>query len=136
MKKLTTLFILAVIFVSGLFAEPKVPKGNIDPLYLLSNDCQSCYRIGAFSPTGKSYSFQFIKYSLLSDSLIAINITCKSEKEIDSIISNIDVSNLDFEFDKLRKKLIQLDVKPNFSIKNDIPYKEIYTLDYNSTLKN
>lgn len=135
MKKLTTLFILIFIVSAGLFANPKVPKGNIDPLYLLSNDCQSCYRIGAFSPTGKSYSFQFIKYSLISDSLIAINISCKNEKEVDSIISNIDVSNLDFEFERLRKKIIQLNIEPTFSMKNDIPYKEIYTLDFNSALK-
>lgn len=136
MKKLSSLFIL--IFLTGiLFASPKIPIWGAtedEPLIYLSNDCNNYYSIGVFTLDYKKYKFSFIKYSLSNDALIAININCNSEKDVNSLIANIDTTNLDNEFINLRKKIIKLNISPDIFYQSDIPNKVIYNMNYSNQL--
>ena len=138
MKKITV-FILASLFCFSLFAAPKIPKITLDSdedepdeLIYVSNDLQNYYILKAWcSDISSNYHFTFIKDSISNDILIAINIYCNSEQEIDYIISKIDTTDIDNEFTKLRKNLILLDLTPDiFSNINHKPTKVIYNIKF------
>ena len=143
MKKLTTIFLLFSVFVSGLFANPKIPKnsiGNFDnePYYFTSNDCLNNLSINCFiSKTKFRTELHFINYSLVNNSIISIQIYFESEKALDDFIKDIDLSNLDAEFKRIRQTLINADIKADFiqtdadkSVTREInpekPYKTVY----------
>lgn len=120
MKKLFIL-ILANLFCLGLFAvAPKVPKmvnySDTDPYLYISNDCLNMYRIIANVHSDKkssNYQLSFINYSLVIDTLISIQINFSSEQQLDNYIKDIDLSDLESEFKKLRQSLIKNNCTPD-----------------------
>ena len=121
MKKLTTLFILVFLSVS-LFAEPKVPKYYFDDsdkkedeFSYISNDLMYCYEIQAVSvnyPKFK-YKLNFTKRSLVYDKTMSLFVFFETEKQLDNFINNIHLSDIENEFNRIRKQIIMIGEIPN-----------------------
>ena len=121
MKKLTTLIILSFLTI-GLFAEPKVPKYYFDDsekkedeYSYISNDLMYCYEIQAVSinyPNFK-YKLNFTKRSLVYDTTISLFIFFETEKQLDNFINTIHLSDIENEFNRIRKQIIMIDAIPN-----------------------
>ncbi len=122
MKKLTTLFILVFLAV-GLFAEPKVPKYYFkenspkeDAFVYVGNDLLSCYEVQAIYnkvPSNLNYSLKIQKKSLMFDITIVLNFVFETEKQLDNFCKDIHLSDIENEFNRLRKLMILNDAIPN-----------------------
>lgn len=122
MKKLTILFILVFLSV-GLFAEPKVPKyfyGDSeikeDEYIYVSNDLLYCYTVrSTYSPSNPKLKFVFNieKTSLMYDSSMALKIFFETEKQLDNFTKSFHISDIENEFERIRKLIILNDGKPN-----------------------
>ena len=132
MKKLTTLFILAILFITGLFAQSKIPFESYDdeefePYIFTSSDRQYSYTIrGCEAPYDKA-KFSFIKWDILSDTTVSISITFDSKDIYDKFTKDFDISEIESEFTKLEKKVIKSGVKQRLSQKQDNNSKELKT---------
>lgn len=121
MKKLTILFVLVFLAIS-LFAEPKVPKyfydnsdKKEDEFSYISNDLMYCFEILAVSvdyPKFK-YKLNFTKRSLVYDTTMSLFIFFETEKQLDAFINNIHLSDIENEFNRIRKQIIMIDEIPN-----------------------
>ena len=126
MKKLF-IFILASVFCFGLFAAtPKIPKNiNYDetkPFTFISNDCLNSYSIVAKIvnlKNVKEYKISFINHSLIINTLISIQISFQDEEQLNNFINNFDLSDIENEFIKLRKKLVQNNLTPDIFPESD-----------------
>lgn len=121
MKKLTTLFILVFLSI-GLFAEPKIPKYYFDDsdkkedaYTYISNDLMYCYEIQAISIDTSNFKYEicFKKRSLVYDTSMSLFIFFKTEKQLDSFINTIHLSDIENEFNRIRKQIIMVDEIPN-----------------------
>ena len=133
MKKLTTLFILVFLAV-GLFAEPKVPKmyKGEDEYTFISNDLLHYYTIQAGKSSSKKFSYElhFIKYLYVGAVKVTIIIYFENEKQLDNYIKDIHLSDLDSEFERIRKQLISSDASIRTKTDNDErPLWTIYEAD-------
>lgn len=123
MKKLTTLFILFFVVSLGLFAEPKVPKyyyGDSDikedEYIYISNDLMYCYTVRTtYSPSNPKlkYVFNIEKTSLVYDSSMALKVFFETEKQLDNFTKSFHISDIENEFNRIRKLIIMNDGKPN-----------------------
>lgn len=118
MKKLTTIFILLFIG-AAVFAEPKFPKYSITdenavPYLYISNDCQSIYEIKAtVYPNSKKAVLGFCKKSLVLPTKINIAIEFSTEKKLDDFIKDIDLSDIEDSFVKVRQRIIKQGITPD-----------------------
>lgn len=138
MKKLTTLFIVLFISISGLFAAPKIPKttetwppleyfGNENVLAYVNNSCQNVYTIWAvLEPEKKRYTFNFNNYSYVTEIEIAISLNFQSEEKLDTFLKKIDTTDLENAFNKLRKELEIAGEGPLTIMNTDIKPKKIW----------
>lgn len=134
MKKITTIFILAAVFVVVLFAEPKVPKmyNGDDEYSYISNDMLYYYEIQAGKNTDKKHPFglHFIKYSYLGTVKVTLIINFENEKQLDNYIKDIHLSDIDNEFNRIRKQLIMNDANTRTQTdKEERPLWIIYEAD-------
>lgn len=140
MKKLTTLFILIVLFCFDLFANPKIPKtdnyfNTLNPdtnnVYSFVNDsCQNVYRIFAVVNEDDNCLY-FTNKSYITNIEISITITFHSESDLDEFIKKINTSDLEGNFSSLRKFIIQMGVKPTtFLDENNNIEKVMYICNY------
>ena len=142
MKKLTTLFIVLFISISGLFEAPKIPKTtetwppleyfcNNNVLAYLNNSCQNVYAIWAvLEPKRNRYTLNFNNYSYLTDIEIDIAISFKSEEELDALINKINTADLENEFKKIRKELDEVGLPFTIMETETKPKKIWYSVDY------
>ena len=138
MKKITTIFILAAVFVVGLFAEPNVPKlykGEDEYLYI-SNDFKYSYEIyaGRQKVSKLSYAIYFIKCSLETERCTTLIIYFDNESQLDNFTKKIEISDIEDEFTKIQKQMIKNGSKPNEDFLNGIdlsnpPQNIIYKAD-------
>lgn len=121
MKKLTTLFILVFLSVT-FFAEPKVPKyyyGDSDKkenaFIYISNDLMYCYEVLATNNESQKFNYQLTlkKKSLNSDIGMNLIILFENEKQLDNFTKSIHLSDIENEFNRIRKLIIQNDESPN-----------------------
>lgn len=123
MKKLTILFILVFLAV-GLFAEPKVPKNYNDEetFSYINNDFSACYEVEAsknYSNSAKyKYSLYMRKNFLFFNKSIRLNIYFENEKQLDEFIKTIHLSDIENEFNRIRKLMIMNDATPNPTTKD------------------
>ena len=101
-------------------ATPKIPKNiNYDdtkPFIFISNDCLNSYSIVAKIvnlKNVKEYKISFINHSLIINTLISIQISFQDEEQLNNFINNFDLSDIENEFIKLRKKLVQNNLTPD-----------------------
>jgi hypothetical protein len=129
MKKLTTIFILVFMAV-GLFAEPKVPKlyNGEDEYSYTSNNMMYYYEINAGKNADKKFPFglHFIKYSYVGTVKITLIINFENEKQLDTFIKDIHLSDIDNEFNRIRKQLILNNA--SMRIKTDNESRPIWTI--------
>lgn len=139
MKKLSTLFILIIITITGLFANPKIPKVDnyfdtlsddytgTNYLFYINNSGTNSYKLFA-EITSKKNTLYFTNTSLITNIEISLCMIFPSEKDLDNYISNIDTSNLEIEFNSIRNTFIKYDIKPVYSTgeKNKVT-KILYT---------
>lgn len=120
MKKLFTILFLFSITVC-MFADPKFPKYSFDddeqvPYIYVSNDCQTVYELKAiFYPSKKNAILSFNNYSLVVPTHILITIEFSSEKKLDEYIKNIDLSDIENSFKRIRLELIKKGITPSIS---------------------
>lgn len=141
MKKLILCVILFSLFAS-VFASPKIPVSTsddyVEPYIHSSNDGLNSYRIDAFvSKSSYNTKLSFINYFILTDELISIQIYFENAASYQEFTKNFDLSNIEEEFVKLRKKLINADIYADkiqsiagISTRDIVayrPYKTIYT---------
>ncbi len=121
MKK-NILFFLILLISLRLFAEPKVPKYYFgesdkkeDAYVYISNDFMDCYEIQALSVSTPNFSYvlKFSKTSLLYDMSMCLMVYFKTEKQLDDFINTIHLSDLENEFVRIRKLMIEHDAIPN-----------------------
>ena len=137
MKKLTTLFILGFISFS-LFAEPQIPKNFFKDtdtaehyFVYVSNDLNYSYAVWSqYNSFSKEYTLYIEKSSLLYDNTILLEIMFSSEKNLDSFIKTIHLSDIENEFNRIRRLIISKDNYPcynkhKYNYKNQ-PIKETY----------
>ena len=128
MKKITTLFILAVIFVSGLFAQAKIPyegwDDEVEPYYFLSSDGLYNYQIKGFVSAYNRSKLSFIKWILASNTNISISVTFDNKDIYDKFTKDFDLSEIEAEFTKLQKQVIKAGVEPQYAQIQD-PYSNI-----------
>lgn len=131
MKKLTTLFILLFVGSLGLFAEPKVPKyfyGDSefkeDKYIYISNDLMYCYEIQAINVNDTEYPYKlnFIKRSLLVDTSMFLAIYFENENQLDNFTKNIHLSDIENEFERIRKRIINANVKSSIQLSMNDEY--------------
>lgn len=122
MKKL---FIFSVLFflAASVFCEPKVPKyyfgdsNNKDDAYsYISNDLMYCYEIQAVNTDTPNFKYKlnFEKYSLIDNSSIYLCLFFKTENQLDNFIKDIHLSDIENEFIRIRKQIINTDGKPKY----------------------
>lgn len=129
MKKLTTPFIILFVCVSGLFANPKIPKTNSyiisddnysnESIYTyVNNSCQNVYRIFSIVNDNEKTLF-FQNESYITGIKIHINIHFSSENSLDSFVKNFNTSNLENDFISLRQFFIESDITPIITLDAD-----------------
>lgn len=121
MKKFTILILASLLF-AAVFAEPKVPKYySGDSKYkeheytYISNDLKYCYEIQATKIDTSKFHYQlnFSKRSLEFDTEMSLYVLFETEKQLDNFIKDIHLSDLENEFNRIRKIIIMIDEKPN-----------------------
>ncbi len=127
MKKITTL-ILAVIFISGLFAQAKIPyegwDDEVEPYYFLSSDGLYNYQILGSISAYDRVKLNFIKWILASNTNVSITITFDNKDIYDKFTKDFDLSEIEAEFTKLQKQVIKAGVEPRYAqVQN--PYSNI-----------
>ncbi|MBO7518533.1 MAG: hypothetical protein J6T31_05425 [Methanobrevibacter sp.] len=137
MKKLF-LFTALFILVSGVFAEPKIPKisnyldsEKIDYtgsyyLSFISNYGTNIYKV--FAETDKNkFVLWFKNKSIITGVEIILCMNFPDEQELDEVISDIDTTNLENEFVTLRRSIISYNINPIIETdKNNNPVKITY----------
>lgn len=123
MKKLTTIFILLFVVSTALFSEPKVPKYYFDDSDIkedeyiyVSNDLMYCYTVrSTYHPSYPKlkYIFSIEKTSLQYDSSMALKVFFENEKQLDNFTKSFHISDIESEFERIRKLIILNDEKPN-----------------------
>lgn len=127
MKKITTLFILAFIFLAGLFANPKIPKidnyfktlkddyTGTNYLFYVNNLCTNSYKIFAEISDNK-YTLYFSNISLVTNLEVCLCMNFPTERDLDNYIYDIDTSDLESEFNSIRQTFIKYNIEPIYSI--------------------
>ena len=145
MKKLSVLFAVLCIFVSGLSAKPVIPKisnyiyslNTYSPenVYVyIDNSGTNEYKIFSVIDENKSsYQFYFINKSYLTDVEIILHLYFKDGNSLDEFCNVFDTLDLTIEFEYLREIILKNDVTPiiQTSSKNRIECIT-YTVEYNS----
>ena len=115
MKKLTTLFIVLFVFVSGLFANPTLYDYIIkdeEVLEYVSDDCQTCYSLFySYAPDINSFHISFYIESFVSAVSIHIQYDFENEKAMLNFAKKINLPNLEVEIKKLRQQLTDSNIK-------------------------
>ncbi|MBO4640901.1 MAG: hypothetical protein J5710_14210 [Treponema sp.] len=128
MKKLF-LFAALFILVSSVFAEPKIPKAfEEEPYIYISNDFTSSYEIyyREFTSAKLKYLLVFNKESLINGERFNLNICFETEKQLNNFIKTIHLSDLENEFIRVRKLLIDNNARAR--IIETSPYHVIYDI--------
>lgn len=123
MKKLSVLFAVLFIFVSGLFAKPTIPKidsslktlnddyTGTNYLFYINNSCTNSYKIFAeISDNGNILYFS--STSLVTNIEICLSMDFPTERDLDNFIYDLDTSDLESVFNSLRSSFIKYDIKP------------------------
>lgn len=136
MKKLTTLFILAAVFVSGLFANPKIPKtkdylkvmnslSSDDCLVYVNNSGQNVYKL--IKEIDDCPTLWFINESYVTGIEIVFAINFKNEKTIDVFTDTYITSyDLEKEFAELRDSVINSGITPLIIEKEPNKVKKVF----------
>ncbi|MBO7692544.1 MAG: hypothetical protein J6W16_07270 [Methanobrevibacter sp.] len=137
MKKLTTLLIL-LFAASCLFADPKIPTINnysdslkddysgISYLGYINNSCTNYYKIFA-EVDETNFNLWFKNKSYITGIEIVLCMKFPNQDELDDMISEIDTSNLENEFNSFRRSIIRYNIKPiTETDKNNNPTKITY----------
>ena len=128
MKKIF-LFAALYIFASVIFAEPRIPKAFEEEPYLYISDDFTCsYEIyyREFTSTKLKYLLVFNKESLINGEQFHLNICFETEKQLNNFIKTIQLSDLENEFTRVRKLLIDNDARAR--IIETSPYHVIYDI--------
>ena len=139
MKKLTTL-ILTALLCFGLFANPKIPKidnyfKSLDPesnevYFFLNDSCQNVYTIFAVV-NEENNCLYFKNKSYITNIEISITINFNNEPDLDEFIKKINTSDLENNFNSLRKFIIQMNINPTtFLDDNNNIEKVMYFCNY------
>lgn len=128
MKKLTTFFILAVLFISGLFAQAKIPyeglRDDVEPFLFLSPDGLYSYKIRGTISAYDKVKLSFIRFNLSTDTNVSISITFDNKDIYDKFTKDFDLSEIESEFNNLQKNVIKSGIEPQYAqIQN--PYSNI-----------
>lgn len=120
MKKLTTLFLL--VFISfDLFAEPQIPKNFFKDtdtqehfFQYVSSDFNYSYAVWTNPYTSNNYECELHikKSSLVKDFSMTLHIYFKSEQQMDKFIKTLHLSDIENEFNRIRKLIILNDNYP------------------------
>lgn len=118
MKKLF-LILLISLFVSSLFSQANIPIGNLsddyEPYISISNDGLCSYSIKAVILPSKKVNFSFIKFFMNTNNNISISIEFDNEEVYKSFTKDFDISEIEMEFSKLQKKIIQSGIQPTLT---------------------
>lgn len=115
MKKLF-IFILFSIFISGLFAAPKVPKYDFYEYFnnpdmteyeYTTKDGNTTYSIIGYTNMNMNfrYSIDFRKITTKPDYATRIVILFETEKQLDNFINKFNSSKIEKEFERIKKIL-------------------------------
>ena len=120
MKKTTTLFILIILFITGLYANPKIPfeslsDDEVDPYIYMNSDGLYSYKIKAVVLPSEKVSLSFIKFFLSTKNNISITITFDNESVYNRFSKDFDLSEIENEFDNLQKKIIKSGISPHLA---------------------
>lgn len=138
MKKLFIFSILFFLAVS-VFANPTIPiidsyfktvnkdfdHENI--LSFVSDSGQNLYKLFAIK-NDREYTIEIDNVSYITGIQIVLSMSFSTELQFYTIYNNIDTSNIENEFSRLRKMLIKANVEPITSLKEDnkTPEKVLY----------
>lgn len=120
MKKKLFFCILFFSIIVGLFAIPKlttktdINDRNYKPYYYLSDSGDAYYEIvkenysyiDKYNKTIRICALYFSKHFIATDSVIGLNIAFTSKEKLDKFADSIDLLDIENEFIKLRKQLI------------------------------
>lgn len=137
MKKLIFCVILFSLFAS-VFASPKIPKSSHstdikdklqskDNLVYINDSGLNLYAIRGIT-TNSIHELEFSSISLITKVEIRLVMMFDTEDALDYAIRTIDTSNLEVEFEEIRKAFLKGDIKPVILLdKNDSPELIMYT---------
>ena len=131
MKKLF-LFIVSMLFVSGLFSSPEFPtsiyNNRTKPFIFVSSDGLNKYELLTFQDS-KLHSLNFINTSLVTDVMISINIEFENEQKLKTFIKDFDIGNIDNEFKKVKYYLDSCGFIPDYFYKEQKLKSVIYMIN-------